>query len=82
MNRDPIFQWFLDKFGEMGVYVLLVVLIWSVVWKGFALWRAAKRDSKGWFVALLLLNTAGILDILYLYKISEREGDVPEQISA
>jgi len=41
---------------------------WNVVnWKGWALWKAAKNDSKGWFVALLLINTMGILDILYIY---------------
>jgi len=51
-----------------GLSLLLVpVLIWSLFWKGWALWKAAKQDSKPWFIALLLINTMGILDILYIY---------------
>jgi hypothetical protein len=47
--------------------LLLLVLAWSLVWKGLALWRAAKNDSKPWFVVLLVVNTLGVLEILYLY---------------
>lgn len=45
---------------------ILIVALWSIVWKGLALWRAAKLGSKGWFIALMILNTAGILEIIYL----------------
>lgn len=48
-------------------FLLIPLLIWSLFWKGYSLWRAAKNDSKGWFIALLLINTMGILDILYIY---------------
>jgi hypothetical protein len=82
MDRDPIFQWFFDKFGAMGIYVLLAVLVWSLVWKGFALWRAAKQGSKAWFIVLLIVNTAGILDILYYYKISVKQEGESEQLAA
>ncbi|PJE68563.1 hypothetical protein COU96_03250 [Candidatus Shapirobacteria bacterium CG10_big_fil_rev_8_21_14_0_10_38_14] len=44
----------------------LLILAWSLVWKGWALWRASKNDQKYWFIALLLLNTVGILEIIYL----------------
>jgi hypothetical protein len=47
--------------------LILVLFIWSTVWKGFALWRAVKNESKGWFIALLIVNTGGILEILYLF---------------
>ena len=52
---------------------LLVVLlaVWSVYWKGRALWKAARLGHLGWFIALLLINTAGILDILYIYIFSK-----------
>ena len=49
----------------------LPLVIWSLVWKGMALWRAARRVEKGWFVALLIVNTIGILEILYLYVFSK-----------
>ena len=49
---------------------LLLIIAWSFVWKGLALWRAAKRGEKIWFVAFLLVNTAGILEIIYLFLIT------------
>jgi len=52
--------------------LLLPIILWSVFWKGWALWRAAKNDSKGWFIILLILNTAGILDIIYIFVVSKK----------
>ena len=43
-----------------------IAAAWSLAWKGVALWRAARLGSKPWFVALMILNTVGLLDILYL----------------
>ena len=48
----------------------VIVMLWSLVWKGLALWRAAKRGEKWWFVALLLLNTMGILEIIYIFVVT------------
>ena len=49
--------------------LLIIVSFWEVVWKGLALWRAAKHEEKYWFTAILFINSAGILPILYLlYK--------------
>ena len=59
-------------FAVAGLF-LSVLLVWSLYWKAQALWRAARKDDKPWFVALLLINTAGILEILYLYHFSKRE---------
>ena len=47
-------------------FFLLIVLIWSLIWKGLALWRAAKRDEKIWYVILLVVNLLGIPEIVYL----------------
>lgn len=46
-------------------YVMLV--IWSLVWKGIALWKSAQNRQRNWFIVLLILNTFGILEILYLF---------------
>ena len=50
----------------MLLWILLVVAAWSLIWKGIALWKCARRKQKVWFVALLILNTGGILPIIYL----------------
>ena len=55
--------------GLAGVppVVVALAIIWTLVWKGLALWKAARNDERYWYLALLLINTAGILEILYLF---------------
>ncbi len=59
--------------------LLVIILAWSMFWKGWALWRAAKRDQKYWFIALLIVNSLGILEIVYLYWFSKKK-DLIERI--
>jgi hypothetical protein len=47
--------------------LIFVLVVWELVWKGIALWKAARESQKYWFIALLILNTAGILPILYIF---------------
>ena len=46
--------------------VIIVLIIWDVVWKLIALWKAARNNSKAWFICLALINTMGILPIIYI----------------
>lgn len=39
---------------------------WVIFWKGWALWRAARNEQKIWFGAILVVNTVGLLEIVYL----------------
>lgn len=56
-----------------GMFTLIIVLaLWSAVWKGFALYRAGKVHDPIWFVVLFIVNTVGILEILYLTIWSKR----------
>lgn len=52
---------------------LLIILaaVWTIPWKGVALWSAARNGSKIWFIILLLLNTLAILEILYIFIFSK-----------
>jgi hypothetical protein len=50
-----------------------LLLIWVLVWKGLALWKSARNDQRYWFVALLLINTAGILELLYLFVFAKNK---------
>ena len=43
--------------------LLAALIVWSLIWKGLALWRAAQAGQPAWFVVLLVLNTAGLLEI-------------------
>lgn len=52
--------------------LIIVIVLWEGVWKALALWRAAKNDSKLWYILLILFNTAGILPIVYLFIVSKK----------
>jgi hypothetical protein len=52
------------SFGDFGF--LIPLALWSMAWSGVALWHAAKREEKGWFIFFLLVHTGGLLELLYL----------------
>ncbi len=52
-------------------FALLVLVLWSVFWKGLALWHAAQRKEPWWFVIMLVVNTAGALEIIYLFAFAK-----------
>jgi hypothetical protein len=55
------------------VLALVLATIWTIPWKGFALWKSARRGESIWFIILLLINTLAILEILYIFVFSERK---------
>ena len=61
-----------DSWQDFSI-ALVLMLAWSLLWKGWALWRAAQKSQKIWFVVLLIVNTFGILEILYIFIISNDE---------
>ncbi len=58
---------------------LTIALIWSLAWKGVALWKSADRKEKWWFIAFLVVNTLGVLEIAYIYYFSKRGNDNAEK---
>ena len=56
----------------VNIFLILAVIIWTFVWKGFALWRSARLSQRGWFIALLIVNTLGILEIIYLFLVARK----------
>ena len=52
--------------------ILVILLVWTIPWKIYAVWLSAKRNQKIWFVVLLIVNTFGILEIIYIFKIAEK----------
>ena len=67
-------MWALGLFAFLGPLIILVML-WSVFWKGLALWHSARRGQPWWFVIMLVVNTAGILEIIYLFGIAKLKFD-------
>jgi methionyl-tRNA synthetase len=63
----------------LGIATLSLLAVWSLVWKGFALYKAGKQNHPGWFVALFVIQTVGILEILYLAFFSRRRRRPPRR---
>lgn len=45
---------------------LTVLMVWETIWKGVGLWHSAQNKRKGWFIAILIINSMGLLPIIYL----------------
>ena len=70
---------FLQAIPTWLLLLLIPLIIWEVIWKGIGLWKAGRNNQPVWFVFILLLNTAGILPIIYLLFFT---GSVHSQPSA
>ena len=57
--------------GDLPVGILTIILIWTLIWKGLALWKSARLGKPVWFVIMLLISTLGILEILYIFVFSK-----------
>ncbi|MCR4285146.1 MAG: DUF5652 family protein [archaeon] len=54
---------------EGGLYLawwFIPVIVWMIIWKLMAMWRAARNNQIFWFIACLVINTVGVLPMLYL----------------
>ncbi|MFZ2523657.1 MAG: DUF5652 family protein [Minisyncoccia bacterium] len=57
--------------GNLPNWALLAVL-WSLPWKGVALWKAARLSHKNWFIAILIINTLGLMEIYYIFFVAKK----------
>ena len=62
-------DWVCPFFPNLALMWLAVSLgvVWSLVWKGIALWHAGRNAHLGWFITLFIVNTLGILEIIYIF---------------
>lgn len=74
----------LVNFQNMSPYVFMALSVWTLILKGLALWKAAQNRSKIWFVVLLVINTLGLLELLYLlflHKITFKGNGIKNPLS-
>ena len=63
----------MEQLLTQNIWIVSAMIIWVLAWKGVALWRAAQNNDKKWFVALLIINTLGILEIAYIFFFGKRD---------
>jgi len=62
----------MEKVIQSPVLILILLMLWVLPWKGYALWTASRNNHKRWFIAILVLNTFALLDIFYIFYIAKR----------
>ncbi len=65
--------------SNSAIYFFIAVVAWTIPWKAVALWRSARSGQRIWFVLMLILNTLGILEIIYIFIFSKKRRESPEQ---
>jgi hypothetical protein len=64
--------------GDMNIYTLLAILLWTIPWKMWALWLSARRGDVWWFLPMTFLNTLAILEIIYIFLVA-KQSDTREE---
>lgn len=57
---------FLNGVGGMHYGILIPFVILDLILRGLSLWKSARKNQNVWFIALLLVNSMGILPLIYL----------------
>lgn len=64
---------FINQYSFSFLPLILPLALWAIFWKVYGVWVAAKNGHKKWFVALLVLNTFGILEIIYIFNVANKK---------
>lgn len=64
------------------ILLLIPLIIWEAIWKGIGMWKSARNNQLRWFIAILVLNTLGILPIVYIYFFQKKMPEKTEQKKA
>jgi len=58
----------------LQITFIILAILWTIYWKIYSSWNAARHNHKVWFIILVLFNTLGILDIIYIFLILKKSG--------
>lgn len=50
-----------------------LAIVWSIAWKAWALWRAAKNNDLIWYLVMMVVNTLGLIEIVYIFLFSNKK---------
>lgn len=54
--------------------VIVILALWEGVWKLIAMWKAGRNNHLAWFICIALINTIGILPIVYIFIHRKKAG--------
>lgn len=63
-------------FGLIEILLIVFAILFDFILKGIALWHAGKNQQLVWFIVLLIINSIGILPLIYLLFVDKKKKDV------
>ncbi len=69
---------YFGQFNQVPPVAIFIVFLWSLLWKGLALWKSSKQDQRNWFIVLLIVNSIGVLEIVYLFAFAKKKMKLEE----
>jgi hypothetical protein len=71
-----------DFFSNPLLIALAIIIgVWTLFWKGIALWRTSQLKQRNWFIALFILvplNELAIIELVYLFWFSKKRLTIGE----
>ena len=58
-----------DSLENLPIWVIIVIIVlalFDAVMKVIAMWKSARNNHLVWFIFIAIVNTVGILPIIYL----------------
>ena len=46
--------------------LIIILMVADLILRGLALYKSAQKEQQFWFIALLIVNSVGILPLIYL----------------
>lgn len=63
---------------NLDLALIAIISIWSTLVKGVALWRSANLKQRNWFIVMLIVNTIGLLELVYLFRFAKKRLTINE----
>lgn len=57
----------LENFPEVWIFPIAILVVVDTILKVIAMWKSARNNHLAWFIILAILNTAGILPLIYIF---------------
>lgn len=59
--------------------LIVIAVVWDTTWKLIAMWKANRNNDLAWFICIGIINTLGILPIIYI--LLNKKKDVNQPVS-
>ncbi len=59
-------MWYYPHYLLWWFPLLIPLVIVDVILKAIGAWKAARNNQLTWFIFILIINTAGILPLIYI----------------